>query len=766
MFYCVNINFREDTMSIYNNEDWLRNALRYLTQQLELDDNDAQQFLDETKHEPELQIQFDILKEMWSNNIDYVPTKNLWKGIEKNIYTELALKIIIREVIGEHKLPETNRLLNKIKKHIPNEQIIRIKSRVKKLITVNEKDRYLTPGKNLWRSIQSNITADIKSHRKRPISSVKAVASSQRNRYRTSKRTAAYDEDESTPINKVILTILAASAAVIIFFVMLFVTPKNNTTEKIAKDNPGIIIKPFNPDKDNEVEVKADKTGENTFVKGKTRRIPDTPDNNVTPDNQPDKHTPPDSIDKPEKPDESKKTGTPNTTTKYPDKKKPVKKPDGVVSVPKPKNKENVADTSTLVSLDSEYKAFDLAKLKYRLPTYPGVVLNFVQNYDTEEKSHQPVYKDIVFDFPTADGGFVVKLGKKNDIYVDFNRDGKFEKHITKTTTKTLKLNYKQFNRIRYDIKFSFDELTKLWVIQPAGGQTSKKPIFKQCRILLIDANLNGKYNDVGKDIVIFTNTESAQILSEVNYISNEWVKIVPNESGTKINVAKNIKLKYFGYFNIIRNYAKDVKLQKLTITGRKATITLTGKQLANKVKLPIGYYYIVDGIVGNNKKIVEFVGNSNFRIGISWNTTTSIYLGGSLKLRARYSQDSKGRIFMSDRFLLLKGDKSGEIYKWMTEKGGKKKPLAPKEVRVISPDIENCNLKFSFKYLRGYAGSYVQFTKLRTDKRYVITVKESNFSEFLVGKATNSAPIKIKMYKSSSSKRYNPRKSTTPKKN
>ncbi|MCD4656959.1 MAG: hypothetical protein K8S87_05385 [Planctomycetes bacterium] len=728
-------------MRKFDDNKWLKDAIAYISG--EMTEKAENAFNAKLKENSKLSQKFELLKKIWFiDNKDLKMLDNRWDSIKQQLIEEIAFCSYIRKANSEQPDKISVSILKNTENEISTDKLQKLEKLANSIFTDDEKC-WIAPRKDIWSGVKHEIIKELQ-HSKR----IHPQKSERKPKKTPSMLKIAANKRKFN--RNVLITGIASAAAVISLFLILFVFTPDTSTKyatddsadynipdekeipKILPDTVDVIDVEMNkvvlpedkPNNDNEVKKDDFEVVEKSIDDKK-----DVVDNKI-PDNVENKKES-DDVD-----DDKPKIVIENKTDKKDDKE----------NTPEKKEVEDIirgSETQEFV-YRAKYIDFDPEKLKFTTPDKFGIRLNFM--YDSSENKFN-VY-DV--NLPTKESGFKVTVDGKNNLLADLNNDGVFESRFSNSTYKNYHLIYDAEKSVKFSYRLKFVRNKTIWSIMPASGFIAKKSYMKKS-ILLIDANINGMFNDTNKDYVQFGD-EEIQILSTLNCASDNWVKIQPKASGQSIKILKTIP-QNIGLLRIESEYQENVMLKWLSIKGDVASITRTSDSV-NDIMLPIGEYTIVKGIVGNGKSAIEFSGNPDFKFKIFQNNATIVKIGGELTLSLVKSAKRDNKMIINRENLILVGQ-NGEIYNKILLKNGSSRIngnnfelLNIKNSFIKSEDVLNYQRNLNIQSTVGSNLIYISIPKFKEPGLYLLYLVEEKFSRFLTGKSVTSVPIKINVVK------------------
>ncbi len=725
-----------NNMKKFNDETWLKEAIAYISN--EMTDDEVNAFDAKLKENAEVSQRFELLKRIWIlDNKNLTKLDNRWNSIKQRIYEDFVLSSYIRKANNEKPDETTASILKNIEIDMPVDKQQKLE-KIANSIFPDDENCWIAPKKDIWNEVKRIIFKEIR-HSKR-----KLLLQEKRKPLKNgSLRTNGVKKRK---INRsILITGIASVAAVIIIFLVLFVFMPYNSTKFATDDSRDYVI----PDEKEIVKILPDVVDIDDSKKDEVIYPEEKPDSEKEIKKNENEIVKNPTDDKKDVVDDNKTDKVENKNNSEVD---DEKKPDAVIENKTDKNdeKDNIpekTDHSEVIKVSetqefvygAKYVDFDPEKLKFNMPSDFGIPLTFM--FDSVDNK----FNSYNFNLPTKDNGFKITVDSKNNLLVDLDNDGVFEKRYSISSYRTYQLDYDNEKpaKLSYRLKFVRDKNN--WSIMPASGFVTKKAYMNK-PIMLIDANINGMFNDINEDYVQFGN-EEIQVLSTMNSANDNWVKILPDATGLSIKILKIVP-QNMGLLRIESEYQENVTLKWLSIKGELTSITKSADSI-NDIMLPIGAYTVIKGIVGDGKSEIEFTGNDNFKFNISQNNATFVKIGGELTMSVAKSSNRDNKMIINRKNIVLMGQ-NGEIYTKMRLKNSGS--------RINNNCMELLNIEKSFiksednpNYLRNVniqstIGSnliYVTIPKFKEPGIYLIFLVEEKFSNFLTGKSITSIPIK-----------------------
>ena len=725
-------------MKKHNDETWLKRAIAYISN--EMSDDEMNAFDTKLKGNVELAERFELVKRIWIfDNEELTKLETRWDSVKQQINEELVLSAYIRQANDEKPDKTSVSILKSVENDLSETDLQKLE-KIAKCVFPHDENCLITPKKDLWNDVKCEIFKEMRHSKRKLLLNCKRKPLNNVSIRKNGVKKPKFNRN-------VLITGIATAAAIIVLFLILFVFMPDNSTKfatedssdnviPVEKEIPKILPDVVNIDDKKKIDDNADNKSdfETNVKKDKIETVENPIDDKkeVIEDKKPDKVE--GKIDSEiDDDDEKKPEDVIENKTDKTDKKDDNPEIKGKTEELKP------AEAQEFI-YRAKYIDFDPETLKYKMPSDFGMPLTFT--FDSLDNK----FNAYNFNLPTKDNGFSITIDNKNNLRMDLNNDGVFEKRLTNSTYRTFQLSYDSEKSAKLPYRLKFIRNKNNWSIMPASGFVAKKAYQKKT-IMLIDANINGMFNDTSEDYIQFGEDE-IQVLGTWNSAIDNWVKILPDVSGQSIKIFKIVP-QNLGLLRIVPEYRESVTLRWLSIKGDTTSITKSAEAI-DDIMLPVGEYTILKGIVGDGKSDIEFIGNENIKFKISQNNATVVKIGGELSFSYTKSSTRDNKMRIHRKNLVLKGQ-LGETYIKMRMKSSSSRSH-DKNVELMN--IQNAYIKSENnpKYLRnlniqstiGSNFTYITLPKFKESGLYLLYIVEEKFSTFLTGNSVTSIPINL----------------------
>lgn len=170
-------------------------------------------------------------------------------------------------------------------------------------------------------------------------------------------------------------------------------------------------------------------------------------------------------------------------------------------------------------------------------------------------------------------------------------------------------------------------------------------------KLSLVDANANGRFDDVGVDGVLVGKAKYARPLGRLMNIGGDVVEVEVEPFGRSMRTRP-----YTGelcHWDPAASFGGDGKIESLVITNADGDVFETAQK--NGVDLPPGVYTFVHGAIQNGRQACEISGldlNKRLMIGIPTDTGDALVWGS--KVRLEYNWRRNGNMIQFSNIRLL----------------------------------------------------------------------------------------------------------------
>jgi hypothetical protein len=184
-------------------------------------------------------------------------------------------------------------------------------------------------------------------------------------------------------------------------------------------------------------------------------------------------------------------------------------------------------------------------------------------------------------------------------------------------------------------------------------------------QIQIIDQNLNGRFDEVGKDAMIVGRGNQAHFLSEVINVRGKLydLEVAPDGTAAQWNPYEGER----GRLDLTTEFASKGKLLGAVVVsgdGRKSFTLDRGA-----LDVPAGDYVLHQGRIGLGRNVVAFSRGLTGTLTVDPGETRRLALGEPLTIDFKYVRQP-GRVIMAPQLVSYLG-KSGERYEQWTPFGG-----------------------------------------------------------------------------------------------
>ena len=232
-------------------------------------------------------------------------------------------------------------------------------------------------------------------------------------------------------------------------------------------------------------------------------------------------------------------------------------------------------------------------------------------------------------------------------VWVDFNGDGKPQPEETKpvnpegyTDVYTTELHYEDGSSGQYSFRFKQVVENEKYALLRACARTVE---FHGQKLMLLDDNGNGKYDDVDKDALVAGDGPPAFLGKYVN-LGGEFFEVLSHESGTVIEIRPSPKQGFaLGAIDMFHKYkpsqkAESLKIHMLIVSGPEGSFAFDERRKDQKV--PAGAYDIVFGLFERAKETVYMKKGEKTSFTVTAEKVSTPAWGGEVKSTFEVKQD------------------------------------------------------------------------------------------------------------------------------
>lgn len=233
-------------------------------------------------------------------------------------------------------------------------------------------------------------------------------------------------------------------------------------------------------------------------------------------------------------------------------------------------------------------------------------------------------------------------------IWVDLNGDGKPQPEETKPVNPesgwsdvfTTELHYEDGTSGQYSFRFKQIVENEKFALVRAGARTLE---FQGQKLVLLDDNGNGKYDDVDKDAVLIGDGPAAFLGKYVN-IGGEFYEMLAHESGSVVEIRPAPKQGVpVGMIDLFRKYkppqkAETLKIHTIIVSGPEGSFAFDERHKEQRV--PAGAYDIVFGLFERAKETVYMKKGEKTSFTVTAEKVSTPAWGGEVKATFELKQD------------------------------------------------------------------------------------------------------------------------------
>jgi len=246
---------------------------------------------------------------------------------------------------------------------------------------------------------------------------------------------------------------------------------------------------------------------------------------------------------------------------------------------------------------------------------------------------------------------------QQNLVWIDFNGDGKVASDETRPLTRdgalspfTCELHYDDGTAGQYSFWLkTIVENEKYALIRSVARAAD----FKGQRLVLLDDNGNGKYDDAGQDVIIVGEGPPCFLGKHIR-IADRFYEILAHPSGGTIELRTAGKLET-GTVDLFAKYkppqkAENLKLPMLIIAGPQGSFAFDEQRRTAVV--PSGTYDLVFGLFERAREVVYLRKGEKTSFSVSGGQTAAPQWGGVVKAQFSVSVEEKGIVVSPPSFI------------------------------------------------------------------------------------------------------------------
>ena len=185
-------------------------------------------------------------------------------------------------------------------------------------------------------------------------------------------------------------------------------------------------------------------------------------------------------------------------------------------------------------------------------------------------------------------------------------------------------------------------------------------------RIMLIDQNNNGRYDDFGADAMVVGNGSSASFLSKQVSIKGELYDVTVNALGNQIDLTPFSG--EAGMLNLVKGYkSKGGKLVSAVVLSEDGGSSFNLAGLKKGLTIPAGNYNLAYGTITKGTETVHVKAGRMKSLVVSPGKENKLEWGGPIN--AEFSYDRAGdKVSVSPQKMWFYGRSGEEYYNWFPD--------------------------------------------------------------------------------------------------
>ncbi len=203
---------------------------------------------------------------------------------------------------------------------------------------------------------------------------------------------------------------------------------------------------------------------------------------------------------------------------------------------------------------------------------------------------------------PTTEGNLHLRRARERGVLEIYQDNEPNRRTIIRSdgTVDVMLRRYRDGGRrevLPYSVRFYHDAEFDTWYAMSASMMVSHSTVAGR-RLVLVDADVNGRFDDIGTDFVYFVDSPAAIRLAEHIALGSEVIQLSVDPSGLNAQVAS-----YRGSTGelVVRgDYRDGVNLEYLHLRSAQTSLLVEPHMLGETLQAPPGHYELVYGRVGD----------------------------------------------------------------------------------------------------------------------------------------------------------------------
>jgi hypothetical protein len=243
---------------------------------------------------------------------------------------------------------------------------------------------------------------------------------------------------------------------------------------------------------------------------------------------------------------------------------------------------------------------------------------------------------------PSPSGGFAVQA-EGSSVQIDANGDGTLDTKIKEGQIATFLVKYEDGETLNYFVRF-YRERNAMYY-ESATGMSGK--VFGE-PFTLIDADCNGKFNDLGKDAVLVGKDKWAVPLGNVVAIKDKLYTLRVDPKGKKVTAEAYAG--ETGTLDMMKSFKGPVAPQYAIVQCAENYFNLSAR---GGMKVPCGKYALFKGRLDTGKKSCDIRRGQMKEIEVATGATAQPEWGPPLRIVFKPRMTGE-KVHMDASFLLL----------------------------------------------------------------------------------------------------------------
>ncbi|HYG75793.1 MAG TPA: hypothetical protein VEK08_12380 [Planctomycetota bacterium] len=231
-------------------------------------------------------------------------------------------------------------------------------------------------------------------------------------------------------------------------------------------------------------------------------------------------------------------------------------------------------------------------------------------------------------------------------IWVDLNGDGKSSNDETRrispdgyTDPVSCELHYADGSKSEYSFRFKSLVDNEQYALLRSCAKTFE---LDGKKVVLLDENGNGKYNDTDKDGILI-GEGPVSFCGKYIAVGTRFYELIVHEAGTVVEVRPAPKTMATGTVDLFEKFkipqkSENLKIHMLIVAGPEGSFSVDDKR--RTVKVPAGAYDLVFGLFERAKEVVYLKKGEKTSFNVIAEKTATMAWGGEVKAKFDIQSD------------------------------------------------------------------------------------------------------------------------------